>query len=175
MKKLSLLICSICISTITLAQYKPVDTKSSLQFTIQNLGFDVHGSFTGFKGAINFDPQHPEKDNFDITVDAATVNTDNSLRDEHLKNDGYFDVTNHSTMHFVSSKITSGGGGRFNIRGKLTIKNTSKEVSFPFTATPSNNGYLFKGSFKINRKDYDIGGTSTISNELEVNLTVLAQ
>ena len=174
-KKLTLGIFSICISTIALAQYKPVDQKSSLQFTIQNLGFDVHGSFTGFKGAINFDPQHPEKDNFDVTIDAATVNTDNSLRDEHLKNDSYFDATNHPTIHFVSSKITSVSGGKFNVTGKLTIKNTSKEVSFPFMATPSNNGYLFKGSFKINRKDYDIGGTSTISNELEVNLTVLAQ
>ena len=72
------------------AQYKPVEQGSSLKFTIKNLGFGVDGSFSGFEGIVNFDPQNAVAGSFDITIDAATVNTDNSLRDGHLKGDSFF-------------------------------------------------------------------------------------
>ena len=158
----------------TKAQYLPIDKGSTLSFKIGNFGFDVGGSFTGFKGAINFDPQNITACSFDVTVDASTVNTDNNLRDEHLRGASYFDVKNYPTFHFISAKITSSGNS-FTVYGKLTIKGKTKDVSIPFTATPVADEYLFKGSFKINRKDFGIGGTSTISNELEVSLNVLAK
>lgn len=159
---------------IAKAQYVPVDKGSTLTFKIGNFGFDVSGSFTGFKGSINFDPQNTAISSFDVTIDAATVNTDNNLRDEHLRDASYFDVKNYPVIHFVSSKITSSGNS-FIAYGKLTIKGKSKDISIPFTATPGGDGYLYKGSFKINRKDFGVGGTSTISNELEVSLNVLAK
>jgi polyisoprenoid-binding protein YceI len=176
MKKITIFIISIFINTLALAQYKPAEQGSNMQFTVQNLGFDVHGSFSGFKGIINFDAQNPTVGNFDVTIDAATVNTDNTMRDGHLKDDTYFDVKNYPTIHFASNKITAASkAGAYNITGKLTIKNKSADITFPFTATPSGDGYLLKGSFKINRKDYGVGGTSTISNQVEISLNVLAK
>jgi polyisoprenoid-binding protein YceI len=157
-----------------LAQYKPVDQGSSLQFTIKNFGFDVTGTFTGLHGTIKFDPQKPVESNFDVSIDANTVNTDNSLRDSHLRDNNYFDVKNYPNIHFVSTKVT-GNNGAYMIHGTLTIKKQAKEISFPFTAVPSNDGYLFKGTFKINRKDFDVGGTSTISDNLEVVLNILTK
>lgn len=77
---------------LTKAQYVPVDKASTLTFKIGNFGFDVNGSFTGFKGTINFDPQNIAAGSFDVTIDAATVNTDNNLRDEHLRGASYFDA-----------------------------------------------------------------------------------
>jgi polyisoprenoid-binding protein YceI len=59
--------------------------------------------------------------------------------------------------------------------GKLTIKNKSKEIEIPFTAEKNGNGWLFSGSFNMNRRDFDIGGSSTISNELTVDIKVLAR
>jgi polyisoprenoid-binding protein YceI len=174
MKKLMLLTLLVIAGNLTLAQYKPVDQGSALQFTIQNFGFDVTGTFTGLKGSIKFDPQNPTESAFDVTIDANTVNTDNSLRDSHLRDDSYFDVKKYPVIHFVSTKVT-GKNGAFVISGKLTIKKQTKDISFAFTASPANDGYLFKGSFKINRKDFDVGGTSTISNSLEVALNILAK
>ena len=177
MKK-AVLLCFISIISISLAwaQYKPVDRESTLDFKIGNFGFDVKGSFTGFKGDINFDPQNVVNSSFDVTTDASTVNTDNNLRDQHLRGESYFDVKNYPTMHFVSSKITSAGKeNAFTVFGKLTIKGKSKDISIPFTATPGTDSYLFKGSFRVNRKDFGVGGTSTISNELEVFLNVVAK
>jgi len=175
MKKITILIFSTIIHTLAIAQYEPAQQGSTMQFIVQNVGFDVHGSFSGFKGSINFDAQKPVTDSFDVTIDAASVNTDNTMRDGHLKDDSYFDVKNYPTIHLVSSKITAGKGGTFNVTGKLTIKNKTADITFPFTAAPSGDGYLLKGSFKINRRDYGVGGISTISNQVEIVLNVLAK
>ena len=176
MKKITLFILTALISGSVLAQYKPTDNGSSLNFTIKNFGIGVDGKFTGLQGDITwFDPANPAAAAFDVTIDAASVNTDNSLRDHHLKDESYFDVKNYPRIHFVSTKITSGKNGTFVITGKLTIKKSTKVISFPFSATAFNDGYLFKGTFNIKRKDYDVGGTSTISNELEVSLNILTR
>lgn len=176
MKKFIFVLLILLSVKIVSAQYKPVDQGSEVKFTIGNFGFDVPGKFTGLQGDIYFDPADPAKDRFDVTADAATVNTENTLRDEHLRGQSYFDVKNYPRIHFISSKIKPGNkSGTYILIGQLTIKETSKEISFPFTATPSGDGYIFKGTFKINRKDFGVGGTSTISNELEVSLNVLTK
>jgi polyisoprenoid-binding protein YceI len=176
MKNLFLLLMLFPIAKQAPAQYKAVDQGSAVKFTIRNFGFDVTGSFTGVQGHIDFDPQNPTDIGFNVSIDAATVNTDNSLRDQHLKDDGYFDVINYPRIRLASTKIiASNKGGTYLFSGQLTIKGKSKGISFPFTAISSGDGFVFKGSFKINRKDFGIGGTSTISNELEVSLNVLAK
>jgi polyisoprenoid-binding protein YceI len=173
MKKIILFLLILSAAKIASAQYKPADQGSTLKFKIANFGFDVNGTFTGFQGNINFDPQNTGSSSFEVSIDAGTVSTDNSLRDKHLKDDGYFDVKNYPRISFVSEKINAKNGS-YTVNGKLTIKGKSKEISFPFTAEPADNGYDFKGSFKINRKDFGVGGTSTIANELEVTLNVHA-
>ena len=162
------------VSKIACAQYTPVDAGSSLQFTIKNFGFEVTGTFKGLQGNVIFDPANAASSAFDVTIDASTVNTDNSLRDGHLKGDSYFDVQHYPKIHFVSTQV-AGKNGSYKITGKLTIKKTTKIISFPFTASASNGGYLFKGSFTINRKDFDVGGASTISDELTVALSIAAK
>ncbi|PTR00850.1 polyisoprenoid-binding protein YceI [Mucilaginibacter yixingensis] len=161
-----------CIGFRASAQnYKPA-VGSTVQFKVTNLGFGVNGSFTGVEGVIIFDPSAPAKSNFDTSIDAATVNTDNNLRDAHLKEDGYFSVKTYPRIKLVSSSITGNGKNTYVFMGTLTMKGKSQKISFPFTALASGDGWLFKGSFKINRKDFDIGGTSTISNEVEITLNI---
>ena len=160
----------------TQAQYKPVDKESTLKFKIKNLGFGVDGSFAGFQGDIRFDPAHPTDAAFDVSIDANTVNTDNSMRDDHLRAGSYFDVKNHPRIRFVSEKVAaSNKKDVWILFGKLTIKSHTKDISFPFSATASGGGYLFDGTFSINRRDFEVGGTSTISNNLDISLHVLAK
>jgi polyisoprenoid-binding protein YceI len=157
------------------AQYTPTDQGSTIKFTINNFGFGVDGSFTGLQGSIDFDPQNPAAGKFDVSIDAGTVNTDNSLRDSHLRNDSYFDVKNYPRIRLLSSRIVpKGPAGTYLFTGQLTIKAVTKEISFPFSVTPAGGGFDFKGLFTINRKDFGVGGTSTISNELTVSLNVMA-
>lgn len=161
----------------TLAQtYKPTDQGSAVSFEIKNFGFNTKGSFSGLEGTINWDPKDPGKAAFDVSVGAATVNTDNNMRDEHLKKDSYFDSEKYPRIRIVSTGITGPDkSGHYTFNGKLTIKSTTKDLSFPFIATPMVDDYIFKGSFTINRKDFDVGGSSTIANSLTVSLTILAK
>jgi polyisoprenoid-binding protein YceI len=159
---------------ITHAQYKPVDKGSSIQFKIKNFGFNTGGSFSGLSGTIQFDPNNLSTAAFDVSIDANSINTDNNSRDNHLREDTYFDVKNYPRIHFVSTKVTQSKEGGFMMYGKLTIKKKTEDISFPFTATPADGGFLFKGEFKINRRDFDVGGSSTISDNLEVVLSVLS-
>lgn len=165
------------IAAVSFAQeYKPVDAGSTISFEIKNFGFNAKGSFSGLEGKIIFDPKDPSKASFDVSVSAASVNTDNSMRDNHLKKEAYFDVEKYPRIRFVSTSLSAPDkSGHYTLSGKLTIKNTTKDIYFSCIATPTGEDYIFKADFQINRRDYDVGGSSTISNNVNVSLTVLAR
>ena len=172
---------AILLTTVVLAGLQsqlfiPSDSGSSIKFKIKNLGISVTGSFTGLKGKIQFDPANLGKSSIEATVEASSVNTGIDLRDDHLRKEEYFNVKNYPQIRFVSSKLTkSSKAGNYLVTGNLTIRSVTKEISFPFTASPQNGGYLFKGEFKINRRDFKVGGNSfTLSDNLMVQLSVLA-
>jgi len=163
------------ITSIHAQQYQPVSDKSNVKFSIKNFGINTGGSFSGLTGTINFDKDNPEKASFDMSVEAATVNTDNDSRDSHLRKAEYFDVANHPTITFKSEKVT-GKGNKLTVTGQLTIKGTSKTVSIPFTAEAKENGYQFEGSFQLNRRDYKVGGNSVVlGDNVTVTLVVFAK
>jgi polyisoprenoid-binding protein YceI len=174
MKKIVLVAWILCYVQLAFTQYRPVDQGSSIKFKVKNFGFNSGGGFSGLKGTIDFDPEKPGDSKFDVTIEANSVNTENESRDNHLREETYFDVKNYPRIHFVSIKI-AGKGGNFTVTGNLTIKKTTKEISFPFTISQEKDGYLFKGDFNINRKEFGIGGSSTISDNVDVILTVHAQ
>ena len=157
-------------------QYSVTDQGSTVKFRIKNFGLNSEGSFSGLKGHIGFDPGNLSGAAFEVSIDAASVNTDNETRDKHLRKEEYFDVQNHPRISFVSTSVkTAGKDGAYTMTGRLTIKETTKDISFPFTASRKGDDYLFTGEFKIDRKDYKVGGSSTLSNGLTVILSVLAK
>ncbi|HEX2683610.1 MAG TPA: YceI family protein [Ferruginibacter sp.] len=159
------------------AAMSPIDANSKVHFVIKNFGIRIGGDFSGLKGTIAFDPEKLGTSLFDVTVDASTVDTDNSSRDGHLKKAEYFDVATYKTIHFKSTKVTrSSVAGRFYVFGNLTIKGVTKPVEFGFSATAKNGGYLFDGDFDINRRDFGVGGSSvSMSDNLTVSLSVFAK
>ena len=163
--------------TIQQQSYIPSDSGSIVQFKIKNLGVTVTGSFTGLAGKIQFDPANLTSSNFEATIDVSTINTGIDMRDEHLRSDDYFDAKNYPTIKFVSTKVSpSNRSGTLYVVGNLTIRNITKEISFPFKATPQEAGFLFSGEFKINRRDFKVGRSSvTLGDNLTVLLTVFAQ
>lgn len=154
----------------------PVDGEGAVKFVIANLGFDVDGSLKGLKGTISFDEKNLSEANFDITVNASTINTGNSTRDKHLRGKDYFDATAFPQIKITSTRIAkSVTEGYFVLFAKLTIKGVTKEISFPFKAVAENGGLRFTGSFKIKRRDFGVGGRSTVSNDVDIKLNVFAK
>jgi polyisoprenoid-binding protein YceI len=158
------------------AQYHPVAGESSIRFSLKNFGFKTGGSLGAPDGDIIFNPDDLTKSSFRVTIKAESINTNNESRDEHLKEETYFDVKNYPLIHFVSSSVKEADKkSSYQMTGTLTVKNKSKEITMPFTAEKSGSGWTFSGSFKLNRKDYDIGGSSTLSDEVTVEIKVVAR
>lgn len=156
--------------------FVPMDEGSTISFTIKNFGVNSEGKFRGLQGTISFDPENAGADSFDVSIDAASINTDNDMRDGHLREDGYFDVGKYPRIRLVSTAVTAvDRKGHYRLNGNLTIKGTTKEISFPFLATAAGDDYIFKGDFSINRRDFGVGGFSSLGNEVKVSLTVLAR
>jgi polyisoprenoid-binding protein YceI len=176
MKLFFTLLIGFCIlGTIHAQQYQPVDDKSSVKFNIKNFGVTTGGDFKGLAGQLEFDKANPEKTVFDISINAATVNTDNNSRDGHLRKEDYFDTDKFPKITFKSEKVVSKGSG-FSVSGNLTVKGTTKSISFPFTAQVKDDGYLFEGSFQINRRDFKVGGNSMVlGDNVTVTLSVFAK
>jgi polyisoprenoid-binding protein YceI len=86
-------------------------------------------------------------------------------------------VETYKTIQFVSTKVAlSSVPGRYYMYGNLTIKGVTKPVDFAFGATQKNDGYVFEGEIKINRRDFGVGGSSvTMSDKLTVTLSVFAK
>lgn len=167
---------ALMVVSVAAQKYTPIDAESKVQFVIKNFGIKVDGQLKGIKGAISFDPSELNSSMFNVSVNTNTINTDNSARDKHLKKADYFNVAQFPLISFVSSKITKGNAaGLYKVAGNLTIKGTTKPIEFDFTASPTNKGYQFKGSFTINRRDFKVGGSSLpLSDNLTVQLDIIA-
>lgn len=175
MKVLALFATLLILNSSAFAQkYTPIDADSKVSFVIKNFGLKVEGQLKGIKGSISFDPNALSNSSFNVSVNANTINTDNSARDKHLRKVDYFHVEKFPTISFASSKISkTGTAGKYTVAGNLTMKGTTKPIEFDFTATPTNNGFSFKGSFTINRRDFNVGGKSLpLSDILIVNLDI---
>jgi len=150
----------------------PDDANSKISFQIRNFGLNVDGTFTGLKGTIKFTDTSPNSF-IDVTVDASTIDTGIALRNKHLRDEDYFDVKQFPTLRFVSEKIVTSADGKGTANGTLTIKKTSKKVSIPFTYRLENGVPYFEGKFKIDRREFGVGGKSlSLSDEVNVTIAV---
>ncbi len=166
-----------CVVTAFGQNYTPTDAGSKVRFVIKNFGINTGGTFEGLTGSIIFDPANLAGASFNVSVDAKSVDTDVEARDNHLRKEEYFDVEKYPKLSFRSTKITTTNKEGFLFMfGVITIKNISKEISFPFKQTSKDDGILFEGEFKLNRRDFGVGGKSfSMSDELNVELTIFAK
>jgi polyisoprenoid-binding protein YceI len=176
-KKVFTAIALFCVVTAFGQNYTPTDAGSKVRFVIKNFGINTGGTFEGLAGSVVFDPANLAGASFNVSVDAKTVDTDMEARDNHLRKEEYFDVEKYPKLSFRSTKITTTNKeGYLFMFGVITIKNISKEISFPFKQTSKDGGILFEGEFKLNRLDFGVGGKSfSMSDELNVELSIFAK
>jgi len=148
-----------------------ISSNSKVTFKIGNMGFkSVKGSFTGLNGDLTFSADNLQASNFDVCIDAATINTENQKRDEHLKNEDFFDVEKYPTICFTSSAIVKTNTG-YETTGILKMHGVTKTVKIPFTY--SNN--TFTGKINVNRADYGIGPNGGFMVGKNVEIQIIAK
>ena len=136
---------------------------STLGFTIRHAGIGkTRGQFDEFNGTIEVaDDSTPTGSTASATIKAASVNTRNNDRDNHLRSADFFDVETYPEWTFATTGV-SGSKESFTLTGDLTIHGVTKsvdlEVEFLGAATdPFGNGRAaFEASTVISRKDFGL-------------------
>ena len=107
-------------------------THSAVEFVVRHLGLaKVRGRFGAFEGAIEV-ADRPEESTVTVDVDVASIDTHDPNRDEHLRTNQFFDVPNHPTMSYRSTKV-SGSGTDWTLEGDLTLRGVTKPVTLDVT------------------------------------------
>jgi polyisoprenoid-binding protein YceI len=145
----------------------------TIEFKINNAGFQVEGSIKAGKTEINFNPDRLESSSIVAEAETATIKTGIALRDKHLKKSDYFDVLQFPIISMKSTAFEKTGKDEFVGYFDLTIKKITKQVKVSFTVKIENGSSVYIGDFKLNRLDYQIGEKSLILDEtVRVHLLV---
>jgi polyisoprenoid-binding protein YceI len=176
MKYLLTIFLSLFTILLSAQSLRPIDNESEISFTINNFGLSTKGSLSGLTGSIIWNQADVKTASFNVSIASKTINTDNRLRDDHLKKLDYFNVEKFPTINIQSNQIKVGSKpGEFNMDATLTIKGVLKNINFPFSVINQNNKQIFSANFEINRRDFGIGGGSiSLSNTVKISLKVIA-
>jgi len=166
--------------------YKVDPDHSSVSFTIRHFVSTVPGRFKEFEGTIKYDRQNPAASSVEFTAQAASIDTDNPDRNNHLKSPDFFDVQKFPTLTFTSNSVQAKDANTLNVTGNLTIHGVTKAVTIPVSIlgavkTPKGEKAGFETNFTIDRKDYgvqwnrvlDTGGTM-LGNDVKITISVEA-
>lgn len=138
-------------------------THSEITFKVKHLMItNVKGEFKNFEASLVSDDDKLTNAVAKATINVSSISTNNDDRDGHLKSADFFDVENHTTIEFESTSIEKFDDENGQLKGKLTIKGITKEVSFDlefggFSKDPWGNekaGFSLNG--KINRNDFGL-------------------
>ena len=167
------------------SQWQIDPAHSAAHFSVRHLMIsNVRGEFTKLTGSALIDPADLKKSSVEVTIEAASVNTREPQRDEHLRSADFFDVANHPTLSFRSKRVVSAGADNLKLTGDLTIRGVTKEVTFDVEGpTPSVKdpwGNVRAGvtaSTKISRKDFGLAfnaltetGGVVVGDEIKITI-----
>ena len=158
---------------------------SDVSFKVRHLVSKVSGQFTEFDGAIVADFEKLDASSVEFTIKAASIDTKNEDRDNHLRSEDFFDVETYPEITFISSKITKSGNQTFAVTGTLTMHGVSKTVTLPVTFLGEiqgpRGGYVagFEIETTIDRKDYGIiwnraldAGGMILGDEIQITINL---
>jgi polyisoprenoid-binding protein YceI len=162
---------------------------SSTQFSVTHMMIStVRGSFGSTTGTIEYDGKSVASIKADVTIDAASIDTNNEKRDGHLKSPDFFDVEKFPTLAFKSTKVVPGTNGAFKLVGDLTMHGVTKEVTLDVTGpSPVMKGKRgdqrvgASATTSINRQDYGVkwnnpleGGGVVVSDTVKITIDLEA-
>jgi polyisoprenoid-binding protein YceI len=170
MKKLTYLLTTVVLilaSAFTFIQSQ--NWKVAEGYSVKFDGGDPSGEFTGLKGTIQFDEKNLAASKFDMTLDVASINTGNGMKNTHAKSENWFNAEKYPTIAFTSSSIIKTSAG-FEAKGTLEMHGVKKEITIPFTFV--NN--TFAGNIEVNRMDFglDDGKHPKMAPTLKVSINV---
>ncbi|MGH9046609.1 MAG: YceI family protein [Acidimicrobiales bacterium] len=147
----------------------------------------VRGLFKEFEGRIHIDGKDPAASSAEITLQVASIDSQQSDRDTHLRSADFFDAETYPTIVFKSTSVEALDEEHYRLDGELTIRDTTKAVTLDLELTGATKdpwGMFrigFEGSVIVNRRDWglawnmalDAGGL-LVSEKVTIELDIAA-
>jgi polyisoprenoid-binding protein YceI len=160
------------------AQQTVLYDKSRITCVSRQMNVPVEARFRKFTAQIAFDPARPETGKARLEIDTDSFDIDNAEVNDEAKGKAWFDTRTFPKAVFVASSIKPLGGGRFEVRGPLTIKGRTHEVAAPFSYKESGGSGIFEGAFAIKRLQFNIGegqwkDTDTVADDVQIRFHIV--
>jgi polyisoprenoid-binding protein YceI len=151
-------------------RYEIEKSHSSIGWSVKHLVItSTKGQFRNFNGTILYNSDDISRSSVQVTIQTASVDSDDEKRDNHLRSADFFDVAKYPEITFTSKKVMKKGSAYAAV-GDLTIRGVTKEVTIPFELTgpitdPWGNARIgVEAELTINRQDYGVSWSKTMDN-----------
>lgn len=176
----------VAVGSATAADTFKVDAShSDIGFTVKHMVISkVRGAFHDYTVEMQLDPKRLESSSVKAVIQAASIDTDNEKRDEHLRGEDFFEVAKFPTLVFESKRIEKRETGWVAI-GDFTLHGVTKTIELPFTMSgpitdPWGNVRAgFEATITIDRRDYGLRwsnaletGGLVVDNLVEIQLAL---
>ncbi|MBL0170647.1 MAG: YceI family protein [Gemmatimonadaceae bacterium] len=175
LRTLTLLAAPLLVAARPIVEPKPyvVDkAHSEINFIADSRLLSAHGYFEKWDATIQLDTANLAASGVSITIEAGSINTRVTMRDNHLKSDAFFDVAKFPTITFKSVGIKQSAPKIYEITGDLTMRGVTKRISVPAYMVFYDKGAgRFRGQFTVLRKEYGVSfdpPVNPIENEVQV-------
>lgn len=158
---------------------------SEVGFKVRHLMVaNVRGSFGKYDAKLELDEKDVTKSKLTVDIDAASIDTNDAKRDEHLRSPDFFDVAKFPKLSFVSTAVKKAGKDKLAVTGNLTIRGVTKSVTLDVHAPAQtikdpwgNTKRGFEATAKIKREDFGLtwnkaleAGGVLVGSEVTINI-----
>ena len=179
----SSLVAILSLPGLAMAEKFVIDTKGShafIQFRIQHLGYSwLSGRFNKFSGSFNYDEKNPSAATVSVDIDPASIDSNHSERDKHLRSGDFLDVAKFPKAGFKSTSFKDLGNGKAVLKGDFTLRGVTKPISINVEHIGHGQdpwgGYRrgFEGTTSISLADYGINyNLGPKSKEVQLILSI---
>src|SRR5437899_11307472 len=163
-------------------------THSHATFAVRHMVVStVKGHFNVLSGTLNLDEANPTNSSVEAEVDAASIDTNEPNRDNHLRSPDFFDVEKYPKITFKSTKVEPAGDNEYKVTGYLTMQGVTKPVVFEVEHSGEiKDPYGFRraglnAKTKISRKEWGLTwnnlletGGAVVSDEVKIEIDLAA-
>lgn len=172
-----------------LVNYKVSPEQSKLTWLAKKVTGEHSGTINVISGSLALDNKVLKGGSFELDTKTIAVTdlTDKETNAKllgHLKSDDFFAVEKFGKATFNITSVQSTGAGTYDVKGKLTIKGITNEISFPATVKQEGNKVIANAKITVDRTKYDIKfrsksffenlGDKTIYDDFELNVQLVA-
>ncbi|WP_320774878.1 YceI family protein [Streptomyces sp. CRN 30] len=147
---------------------------SSIGFTARHIGLArIHGRFNSFAGAVRIG-EDMEQSAMHVVIDAASIDTNVRMRDDHLRSADFLDAARYPTLEFYSDRFAHRGGNRWAVTGGLSLHGVTRTVTLDAEYLGLGNGMegevraACRATTELHRDDFTVSWQTMLARGIAV-------